>query len=299
MTVDASVCVLVSGWIGHSTDVVNCAALSSCLSLNPRRKTIMSNLFKKLAASVFLLGGFAAMPAVHAAPAHDLKGTNVVLVHGAFADGESWDKVIPLLQARGLHVVAVQNPLSSLADDVAATKRAIEQQKGPVVLVGHSWGGVVISQAGNDDKVKALVYVAAFAPDDGQSVNDMLKGKPAPEWASQLIKDSGGYLRLSTDAVIHDFAQDLPVAQARVVADTQGPWFAGATDDKVTTAAWRSKPSWFVITDKDRMIDPRMQAEMASHINATVTHVSSSHVAMLSKPADVAAAIVAAAEKVQ
>jgi pimeloyl-ACP methyl ester carboxylesterase len=259
----------------------------------------MTNLFKKLVASAFLLGGFAAMPVVHAAPVHDLKGTNVVLVHGAFADGESWNKVIPLLQARGLHVVAVQNPLSSLADDVSATQRAIERQKGPVVLVGHSWGGVVISQAGNDDKVKALVYVAAFAPDNGQSINDMLKGKPAPAWASQLTKDSGGYLRLSTDAVIHDFAQDLPVAQARLVADTQGPWFAGCTDDKVTTAAWHSKPSWFVVTDKDHMIDPHLQAEMASHIGATVTHVSSSHVAMLSKPADVAAAIIAAAEKIQ
>jgi len=259
----------------------------------------MSNLFKKLVASAFLLGGFASMPVVHAAPVHDLKGTNVVLVHGAFADGESWNKVVPLLEARGLHVVAVQNPLSSLADDAAATKRAIEQQKGPVVLVGHSWGGAVISQAGNDDNVKALAYVAAFAPDNGQSINDMLKGKPAPAWASQLTKDSGGYLRLSTNAVIHDFAQDLPAAQARLVADTQGPWFSGCTDDKVTTAAWHSKPSWFVVADKDHMIDPNLQAEMASHIGATVTHVNSSHVAMLSKPAEVAAAIVAAAEKIQ
>jgi pimeloyl-ACP methyl ester carboxylesterase len=259
----------------------------------------MRNLFKTLAASTLLLGALVSTPAVHAAPAQDLKGTNVVLVHGAFADGESWNKVVPLLEARGLHVVAVQNPLSSLADDVTATQRAIEQQNGPVVLVGHSWGGVVISQAGNDDKVKALVYVAAFAPDNGQSINDMLKGKPAPAWASQLTKDSGGYLRLSTDAVIHDFAQDLPAAQARIVADTQGPWFAGCTDDKVTTAAWHAKPSWFVVASKDHMIDPKLQDAMASNIGATVTHVDSSHVAMLSKPADVAAAIIAAAEKTQ
>lgn len=233
------------------------------------------------------------------APVEDLEGTNVVLVHGAFADGESWNKVEPLLEARGLHVVAVQIPLSSLADDVTATQRAIGQQKGRVVLVGHSSDGVVISQAGNRDKVKALVYVAAFAPDNGQSINDMLKGKPAPAWASQLSKDSGGYLRLSTDAMIHDFAQDLPPAQARPVADTQGPWFAGRTDDKVTTAAWHTKPSWFVVTDKDHMIDPNLQAAMASNINATVTHVNASHVAMLSKPADVAAAIIAAARQTQ
>lgn len=259
----------------------------------------MSNLFNKLVASAFMLGGLMTTPLVHAAPVNDLKGTNVVLVHGAFADGESWNKVVPLLEARGLHVVAVQNPLSSLADDVSATKRAIEQLKGSIVLVGNSWAGAVISQAGNDDNVKALVYVAAFAPDNGQSINDMLKGKPAPSWANQLTKDSGGYLRLSTDAVIHSLAQDLPVAQARLVADTQGPWFAGCTDDKVTTAAWHSKPSWFVVADKDHMIDPHLQAEMASHIGATVTHVNSGHLAMLSKPADVASAIIAAAEKVR
>jgi len=259
----------------------------------------MNHLLKKCLTSAMLIGSLFALQAAHAAPPQDLKGKNVVLVHGAFADGSSWDKVIPLLEARGLHVVAVQNPLSSLADDAAATKRAIDQQSGPVVLVGHSWGGVVISQAGNDDKVKALVYVAAFAPDNGQSVNDMLKGKPAPSWASELQKDSAGYLTLSTDAIIHQFAQDLPPAQARVVAATQGPWFAGATDDKVTTAAWHSKPSWFVITGKDHMIDPRLQEAMAAQIGATVTRVDASHVVMLSQPKAVADAIIAAASKAE
>src|SRR5258705_5023923 len=126
----------------------------------------------------------------------DGRQTTVVLVHGAFADGSSWDKVIPILQAKGLHVVAVQNSLRSLDDDAAATKRVIEQQNGPVILVGHSWAGAVITQAGNDDKVKALVYVAAFAPDKDQSINDILKGKPAPSLASALQKDSAGYLTL-------------------------------------------------------------------------------------------------------
>jgi pimeloyl-ACP methyl ester carboxylesterase len=220
-------------------------------------------------------------------------------VHGAFADGSSWEKVIPLLEARGLHVVAVQNPLSSLKSDADAARRAIDQQNGPVVLVGHSWGGAVISEAGNDDKVKALVYVAAFAPDNGQSISDMLKGKPMPEWTSQLQKDSAGYLTLSTKAILNDFAQDLPVPERRVVAATQGPWFGGCLDDKVSTAAWHTKPSWFVISDKDKMIDPHLQQAMASDIGATVTHANSSHVAMLSQPKAVADAIIAAASKIQ
>jgi pimeloyl-ACP methyl ester carboxylesterase len=175
----------------------------------------------------------------------------------------------------------------------------IEQQNGPVILVGHSWAGAVITQAGNVDKVKALVYVAAFAPDKDQSINDILKGKPAPSWASALQKDSAGYLTLSTDAIIHDFAQDLPVAQARLVAATQGPWFAGCSDDKVSDAAWHNKPSWWVLTEKDRMIPAPLQAAMAQQIGATVVKVDASHVAMLSKPADVAAAIIAAARSVQ
>lgn len=259
----------------------------------------MNSLLKKCLASALLLGSLFAGSAAHAAPTEDLKGRNVVLVHGAFADGSSWDKVIPLLEARGLHVVSVQNPLSSLADDAAATKRVIDQQTGPVVLVGHSWGGVVITQAGNDDKVKALVYVAAFAPDNGQSINDMLKGKPAPVWAGELRKDSAGFLTLSTNGILHDFAQDLPQAEARLVADTQGPWFAGCTDDKVTDAAWHSKPSWFVVTKADRMIDPQAQQAMASQIGATAIDVNASHVVMLSQPRVVADAIIAAAKKVQ
>ncbi|WP_144160305.1 alpha/beta fold hydrolase [Paraburkholderia sp. BCC1885] len=259
----------------------------------------MNTLLKKCLGAAVMLGSLlsisALTPASAAAPSDDLKGKNVVLVHGAFADGSSWNKVIPLLEAKGLHVVAVQNPLNSLDGDVAATRRVIEQQNGPVILVGHSWAGAVITQAGNDDKVKALVYVAAFALQKDQSINDLLKGKPAPEWAASLQKDSAGYLTLSTDAVIHDFAQDLPVAQARLVAATQGPLFAGCFDDKVTQPAWQNKPSWFVVTQKDRMIPPQLQEAMAQQIGATEVKVDSSHVAMLSKPTEVAAAIIAAA----
>ncbi|ACC74899.1 alpha/beta hydrolase [Paraburkholderia phymatum] len=259
----------------------------------------MNPLLRKCIASVMLAGSVLSLHAAQAAQPQDLKGKNVVLVHGAFADGSSWEKVIPLLEARGLHVVAVQNPLSSLADDAAATKRAIDAQNGPVVLVGHSWGGAVISQAGNDDKVKALVYVAAFAPDSGQSINDMLKGKPAPAWASELQKDSGNFLTLSSKAIDDDFAQDLSPAQKRVVAATQGPWFAGATDDKVTNAAWHAKPTYYVVANRDRMIDPRLQDAMAAQIKSKVTHVDSSHVPMLSKPEAVANAIIEAAAKAQ
>lgn len=259
----------------------------------------MTKLFKKLLGAALLLGGLFSLQASHAAPPQDLKGKNVVLVHGAFADGSSWEKVIPLLEARGLHVVAVQNPLSSLDDDVSATKRVIEQQTGPVVLVGHSWACVVISEAGNDDKVKSLVYVAAFAPDSGQSIDDMTKGKPAPVWASELQKDSAGYLTLSTKAVLEDFAQDVPLPQRRVIAATQGPWASGCISQKVTKAAWHDKPSYFVVAGLDRMIDPNLQQTMARNIGAHVTMVNSSHVAMVSQPKAVADAIIAAAQAAQ
>jgi pimeloyl-ACP methyl ester carboxylesterase len=251
---------------------------------------------KQMFASVALVGGLFALQPAHAAPPQDLKGTNVVLVHGAFADGSSWDRVIPLLEARGLHVVAVQNPLSSLADDAAATKRVVDAQTGPVVLVGHSWAGDVISEAGNDEKVKSLVYVAAFAPDNGQSIADITQGQPAAPWASELQKDSAGYLTLSDKAIREDFAPDLPAAQQRVVAATQGPWNSACATEKVTQAAWHDKPSYFVVTARDRMIDPALQESMAKHIGAKVTRVNGSHVSMLSQPKAVADAIIEAAE---
>ncbi|MFM0075932.1 alpha/beta hydrolase [Paraburkholderia sediminicola] len=259
----------------------------------------MTAFLKKFIGSALLLGGLFALQASHAAPPQDLKGKNVVLVHGAFADGSSWEKVIPLLEARGAHVVAVQNPLSSLADDVAATKHVIEQQTGPVVLVGHSWAGVVISEAGNDEKVKNLVYVAAFAPDSGQSIEDMTKGKPAPVWANELQKDSAGNLTLSTKAVLEDFAQDVPLQQRRVIAATQGPWASACIGQKVTKAAWHDKPSYFVVTEQDRMIDPSLQQTMAKNIGAHVTVANASHVAMVSQPKLVADTIIAAAKAAQ
>jgi len=256
----------------------------------------MNSIFKKCFMAMVMIGS--AFSAVEASAATDseLRGKSVVLVHGAFADGSSWDKVIPILEAKGLHVVAVQNPLSSLKDDVSATQRVIEQQTGPVILVGHSWGGSVITEAGNDPKVKALVYVAAFAPESGQSVNDMLKDLPAPAWGAELRKDSAGFLTLSDKAIADDFASDLPPDQAKLIAATQGPWFSGCMDDKVTHAAWHDRASWYVITGKDHMVAPQLQAAMAKQIGATVVNVSASHLAMLSQPQQVAAAIISAAK---
>jgi pimeloyl-ACP methyl ester carboxylesterase len=234
-----------------------------------------------------------------AVAAQEKSQATVVLVHGAFADGSSWEKVIPLLQAKGLHVVAVQNPLTSLADDVAATKRVIDAQSGPVILVGHSWAGTVITEAGNHPKVAALVYVAAFAPDVGESTSDLGKGGPPPPGSANIRPDSAGFLSLTPEGVARDFAQDLPAAQAAVMAVTQGPISGKTFDEKVANAAWKSKPSWFIVAEKDRMIQPGLERAMAKKINARTTSLPTSHVPMLSRPNDVATVILAAAEAVK
>lgn len=259
----------------------------------------MSKYLNRLLGSLLLIGTAALAPMAHAQDNGAPGNTTVVLTHGAFADGSSWSRVVPLLEAKGLHVVAVQNPLTSLSDDVAATKRVIEQQTGPVVLVGHSWAGVVISEAGNDDKVKALVYVSAFAPDANQSIADLIKDLPPAPWSKELHKDSAGFLRLSDKAVSQYFAPDLSPTQRAVVAATQGPWYAGCIDEKVTHPAWRDRPSYFVISTEDQMIDPALQARMAEHIGASITRVRGSHVALVSHPQAVANAIIEAAAHVR
>jgi pimeloyl-ACP methyl ester carboxylesterase len=224
------------------------------------------------------------------------KHPTIVLVHGAFADGSSWEKVIPLLQARGLKVVAVQNPLTSLADDVAAAKRVIDTQPGPVVLVGHSWAGTVITQAGASDKVQALVYIAAFAPDVGQSTGELGKPYPPPPGLATARPDAVGFLYLPTENVIKDFVPDQPVEIARIIDVVQGPIAVKAFEDKVTVAAWRTKPSYFVVAEKDRMIQPDLERAMAKKIHAATTSLPSGHVPMLSKPQEVANVILTAAK---
>ena len=238
------------------------------------------------------------MVLVGTALAQEKAQKTVVLVHGAFADGSSWEKVIPLLQAKGLKVVSVQNPLTSLGDDVAATKRALDASTGPVILVGHSWAGTVITEAGAHDKVVALVFVAAFAPDAGQSSNELGKDGPPPPGSANIRPDSSGFLYLTPEGVAKDFAQDLPAAQTAVMAVTQGPIFSKTFDEKVRNAAWKSKPSWFIVAEKDRMIRPDLERAMAKRINAKTTTLPTSHVPMLSRPNDVATVILAAAATV-
>jgi pimeloyl-ACP methyl ester carboxylesterase len=222
---------------------------------------------------------------------------NVVLVHGAWADGSSFAKIIPLLLARGYHVTAVQNPLQSLGEDVAVTKRAITNQDGPVILVGHSYGGMVITEAGADPKVAGLVYIAAFAPDEGQSVLDLAKPYPTTPGVAQAKPDADGYLWMSRQGVLEDFTPDLPMTEREIAYVTQVPWNSKVLSEKVTAAAWKTKPSWFVVAANDRMIAPEYEKAVAAQIHATTTTLSSSHVAMLSHPRAVADVIIDATNK--
>lgn len=225
---------------------------------------------------------------------------SIVLVHGAWANGSSWAEVVPLLQQHGLHVVAVHNPSSSFEADVAATRRVIDDQPGNVILVGHSYGGAVITEAGNSDKVTALVYVAAFAPAPGQSVNAIVGAAPAPPpWQGEIHADAQGWLTWSAAGMAKYFAPDVPSETAALLAATQAPLFSGAFDGQVTTAAYASKPSWYVIADNDQIIPPPLQQIFADTMKATAVHVSSSHVPMISHPQVVADAIIAAAEGAQ
>ena len=231
-----------------------------------------------------------------AAPAQRIK--NIVLVHGAFADGSSWAKVIPILQEKGYNVTAVQNPLTSLDDDVTATRRALALQDGPVILVGHSWAGVVITEAGTDPKVAGLVYVAAFAPDQGEAVGELGKAYPPPPALAAPIVDPQGFMTLSVDA-FKQFGSDLPARDARVAAATQGPINASAFSAKVSNVAWKTKPSWYIVSTLDAAIAPDEERFFAKRMKATTTELKASHVAMLSQPTAVAAVIMDAAAKAQ
>jgi pimeloyl-ACP methyl ester carboxylesterase len=223
---------------------------------------------------------------------------NIVLVHGAFADGSSWARVIPILQAKGYNVTAVQNPLTSLADDVATTQRAIARLDGPVILVGHSWGGVVITEAGMDPKVVGLVYVAAFGPDQGEKVGELGKNYPPPPALAAPNVDSKGFLTLSADA-FKKFGSDLPEKEALVAAATQGPIAASAFGAQVSGVAWKTKPSWYIVSTIDQAIAPDEERFFAKRMKATTTELKASHVSMLSQPKAVASVIMGAAEKAQ
>jgi pimeloyl-ACP methyl ester carboxylesterase len=224
----------------------------------------------------------------------DRNAPTVVLVHGAWADGSSWGRVIPRLQQQGLAVRAVQLPLTGLADDAAVVRRCLSDIAGPVVLVGHSWGGSVITEAGLAPSVKALVYVAAFANDAGQSGSDLLEPYPTPG-VMGAIRDYGeGYLLITDTGMAEVIAHDLPADEAKVLASVQRPLAASTFGDRVTSPAWRERPSWYVVAEGDRAISPDMQRDFATRMAAQVSGVDSSHMAVLSRPDEVSAVIVAA-----
>jgi len=221
---------------------------------------------------------------------------NIVLVHGAFADGSSWSKVIPILEARGFHVVAVQNPLTSLADDVNATRRMIALQDGPVILVGHSWGGAVITQAGEDPKVVGLVYVAAYVPDEGKSANDTSDPYGTTPGQKAIQVDAQHFAKISADGLLNYFAEGLPMAERRLVLAVQGQTYGPMLDEKLTYAAWRTKPSWHVISTRDQLLSPAMEEAGSKKANGVAIRLPTCHVAMLQEPEKVADAITEAAK---
>lgn len=220
---------------------------------------------------------------------------NVVLVHGAWANGSSWSKVVPLLQAKGLNVVCTQNPLSSIAEDVAVANRMINAQDGPVLLVGHSYGGVIITEAGSNPKVQGLVYVAAFAPDAGESIASFSQPFPAAPALGELRPIADGFLLLSRKGILEDFAQDLSTEEKETMVATQCATQGAILGTPATSAAWHMKPSWFVIASEDRTIAPEQHKFMAARIGAKTITLAASHVAMLAKPKEVAAFIAEAA----
>src|SRR6266850_1797086 len=284
------------GHLEHGHSLSTMVSVDTIVPLfKSRRKLNMSNTTKVCMTIAALALSLGTAPAPAAGPTDPVK--NIVLVHGAFADGSSWAKVIAILQAKGYNVTAVQNPLTSLADDVAATNRALAAQKGPVILVGHSWAGAVITGAGVDPKVAGLVYVAAFAPDADEVIGDLGKNYPAPPTFAAPIVDPQGFMSLSTEAMVKHFAWDLPPAEARVVAATQTPIATSAFGAKVSNVAWKTKPSWYIVAGKDQAIAPDEERFFAKRMKATTKELDTSHVPMLSKPKEVAAVIMEAAAK--
>jgi len=210
----------------------------------------------------------------------------IIFVHGIWADGSSWNDQIIALQAKGYDVVSVQNPLTSLTDDVAATQNAIDLVKGKVILVGHSWGGFVITQAGNDPKVVGLVYVAAIAPDAGESLASLSASVPPVELSKYFVL-SGNDVYLSKEGISTQFAQDLSPKQKDLVYAVQGPAPKSLFEDKSGAPAWKQKPSWYIVAKSDKAINPELERIMAKRINAKTTEIEASHVVMISHPKEV------------
>jgi pimeloyl-ACP methyl ester carboxylesterase len=221
---------------------------------------------------------------------------NVVLVHGGFVDGSGWEGVHKILRKDGFSVTIVQNPTLSLAGDVAVTKRALAALGGPAILVGHSYGGVVITEAGNDPNVAGLVYIAAFAPDKGESVSSLIKDPPAGAPVPPILPPQEGFLFLDRAKFRASFAADVDEDAAAFMADAQVPWGVEALGGAVTAPAWKSKPSWYLVTTEDKMIPPDAQRAMSKRAGSTVVEVKGSHSVYVSKPRDVAELIEKAAK---
>jgi pimeloyl-ACP methyl ester carboxylesterase len=234
------------------------------------------------------------MPTASAASA-----ASIVLIHGGFVDGSGWQGVYDILGKHGYRVSIVQNPTLSLEDDVAVTKRVIAVQPGPVILVGHSYGGVVVTQAGNDPKVVGLVYIAAFAPDKGESVATLIAnpapGAPVPP----ILPPQDGFLMLDREKFAASFAADVPKGQAEFMANSQVPWGVKALEGAVSEPAWKSKPSWYLVATDDRMIPPPAQQAMSKRAGSTVVESKGSHAVYVSRPEAVAALIERAARESQ
>jgi len=222
--------------------------------------------------------------------------SSVVLVHGGFVDGSGWEKVYKQLKEEGYPVTVVQNPTTSLADDVPATKRAVASAHSPVILVGHSYGGVVITEAGNDPKVAGLVYIAAFAPDKGESVATLIKDPPPGAPFPPILPPQDGFLLLDKTKFAASFAADLPKDQADFMANAQVPWGSEALNSTVSDAAWRSKPSWYLVATDDKMIPPEAQRAMSKRAVARTSEARGSHAVYVSNPEAVANLIRAAAQ---
>jgi pimeloyl-ACP methyl ester carboxylesterase len=224
---------------------------------------------------------------------------NVVLVHGAWADGSCWSKVIPLLQAKGLSVSAAQIPLTSLAEDIAVTRRLLSMQNGPTVIVGHSYGGAVISGAANGAPgVRALVYIAAFALDEGESLDALSKQGPPSAGAAEIAPDSNGFLWINRDGFHKAFVADATETEAAVMAAVQKPLSIASFTDRASTPAWRNIPSWYLVSTKDQMIPPPAQQFFGKRMNATVQSVDASHASMIAHPQAVADIIALAAHSI-
>ena len=222
----------------------------------------------------------------------------VVLVHGAFVDGSGWEAVYTILKKQAYHASIVQNPTITLADDVAATMRVIDAQDGPVILVGHSYGGVVITEAGNHPKIAALVYVAAFAPDAGESVAVLIKDPPPDAPMPPILPPQNGFLLLDKAKFHESFAADVEAGKAAFMAESQVPWGVGAFGSPVSEPAWKTKPSWYLVATEDRTIPPPAQRLMSARAGSTVIEIPASHAVYISQPDAVAALIEMAAKEI-